>query len=124
MSWFKKILGWQYGFNSQSSSQSSSQGSLQEPKVHYVTAKTKTDGNDTKIENVAISEFQECDDATQSTQDSCYSWSRVSQEIDLKDEKRELSDDEEEPWWESSKLQSSQKSTQETQLQEFKKFTS
>ena len=116
MSWFKKILGWQYGFNSQSSSQSSSQGSLQEPKVHYVTAKTKTDGNDTKIENVAISEFQECDDATQSTQDSCYSW--------RKDEKRELSGDEEEPWWESSKLQSSQKSTQETQLQEFKKFTS
>ena len=58
--------------------------------------------------------------STQSTQDSCFSWSSVSQEIDIKGEKRELSDDEEEPWWESFKSQSTQKSTQENKLQEFK----
>ena len=41
-----------------------------------------------------------------------------SQQFDLKGEKRELSDDnEEEPWWHSFKLQSTQKSTQ---LKEFK----
>ena len=33
--------------------------------------------------------------STQSTQDSCYSWSSVSQEIDIKGEKRELHNDEE-----------------------------
>ena len=116
MNWFKKIFGWQYGFNSQSSSQ----GSSQEPKVYYVKEKTETDGNDTEIENLPVSETQECDETTQSTQDSCYSWSSVSQEIDIKGEKRELSDDEEEPWWGSFKSQSTQKSTQETKLQEFK----
>ena len=120
MSWFKKIFGSQYDFNSQSSSQGSSQGSSQEPKVYYVKEKTETDGNDIEIENLTISETQECDETTQSTQDSCYSWSGVSQEIDIKGEKRELSDDEEEPWWESFKSQSTQKSTQETKLQEFK----
>ena len=41
-----------------------------------------------------------------------------SQQFDLKGEKHELSDDnEEEPWWHSFKLQSTQKSTQ---LKEFK----
>ena len=64
-----------------------------------VKDKTETDGNDTEIENLTISEIEKCDDATQSTQDSCYSWSGVSQEIDIKGEKRELSDDKEEPWW-------------------------
>ena len=97
MSWFKKIFSSQYGFNSQSSSQGSSQGSWQEPKVHYVKEKTQTDGNDTEIESLTTSEIEECDDTTQSTQDSCYSWSGVSQEIDIKGEKRELSEDEEEP---------------------------
>ena len=120
MSWFKQIIGLQYDFNSQSSSQDSSQGSSQEPKVHYTKQKNETDGNDTEIENLTISEIEECDETTQSTQDSCYSWSGVSQEIDIKGEKRELSDDEEEPWWESFKSQSTQKSTQSTQLQEFK----
>ena len=120
MSWFKKILGSQYDLNSQSSSQGSSQGSSQEPKVYYVKQKIETDGNDTEIENLTISETQECDETTQSTQDSWYSWSGISQEIDIKGKKRELSDDEEEPWWESFKSQSSQKSTQETKLQEFK----
>ena len=120
MSWFKKIFGSQYGFSSQSYSQGSSQSSSQEPKVSYVKEKTETDGDE--IENLTISEIQKCDDATQSTQDSCYSWTGVSQDINVKDKKRELlsDDDEEEPWWESFKSQSTQKSTQNTQLQEFK----
>ena len=51
---------------------------------------------------------------TQSTQDSTYSWSGVGQEIDIKEKKRQLSEDEEdeEPWWESFKSQSTQKLTQ------------
>ena len=93
MSWFKKIFGSQYEFSSQSSSQSSSQ----EPKVRYVKEKSKTDGNNNEIENLSIEENQECNETTQSTQDSCYSWSGVSQEIDIKGEKRELSDEEDEP---------------------------
>ena len=84
MSWFKKIFGSQYDFNSQSSSQDSSQGSLQEPKVHYTKQKNETDGDDTEIENLTISEIEECDETTQSTQDSCYSWISVSQKIDIK----------------------------------------
>ena len=120
MSWFKKIFGSQYGFTSQSSSQGSLQGSSQEPKVSYAKEKTETDSNE--IEILTISEIQKCDDTTQSTQDSCYSWSGVSQDIDVKGEKRELlsDDDNEESWWESFKSQSTQKSTQNTQLQEFK----
>ena len=60
---------------------------------------------------------------TQSTQDSsCYSWSGVSQQFDIRGEKRELSDNEEEPWWESFKSQSTQKSTQE--LSQMKLFSS
>ena len=112
----QEVFSSQYDFNSQSSSQGSSQGSSQEPKVYYVKEKTETDGNDTEIENLTISETQECNETTQSTQDSCYSWSGVSQEIDIKGENRELSDDEEEPWWESK---STQKSTQSSQLKEF-----
>ena len=54
MSWFKKILGSLYGFNSQSSSQGSSQNSSQGPKVHYTKQKNETDGNDTEIENLTI----------------------------------------------------------------------
>ena len=56
---------------------------------------------------------------TQSTQDSCYSWSGVSQSINIKGEKRDWSsdDEEEELWWESFKSQSTQKSTQETSFQ-------
>ena len=120
MSWFKKIFGSQYGFSSQRSSQGSSQGSSQEQKVSYVNEKTETDGNE--IENLTISEIQKCDNTTQSTQDSCYSWSIVTEDIDVKGEKRELlnDDNEEEPWWESFKSQSTPKSTQDTQLQEFK----
>ena len=43
----------------------------------------------------------------------------MSQEIDIKCDKRELSDDEEEPSWESFKSQSSQKSSQGTVKQQF-----
>ena len=109
MIWFKKIFG--------------SQSSSQEPKVYYsCNISTKQNENDNnqkesekESENIIYSEFEECDDATQSTQDSsCYSWSSVSQQIDIRGEKRELSDDEEKPWWESFKSQSTQKSTQES----------
>ena len=105
MSWFKKIFGSQYEFSS-----SSSQG----PKVRYVKEKSETDGNNTEIEKLSIEENHECNETTQSTQDSCYSWSGVSQGIDIKGEKRALSDEEDKPWWESFKSQSTQKSTQES----------
>ena len=114
MSWFKKIFG------SQSSSQGSSQSSSQEPKVYYACnistkEKNETDNNEKKSENVTVSKFEECDDVTQSGQDSsCYNWSGVSQGFGIRGEKRELSDNEEEPWWESFKSQSTQKSTQES----------
>ena len=88
-------------------------------KMHYTKQKNETDDNEKEIENLAISKIKECDETTQSTQDSCYSWSGISQEIGIKGEKRELSNDEEEPWLESFKSQSSQKSTQSTPTQEF-----
>ena len=116
MSWFKKIFGLQYGFNSQISLQGSSQDSSEEPKVHHTKQKNETDGIHAEIENLTISEIE---DTTQSAQDSCYSWSGVSQEIDIKREERELSDDEGEPWWEPFKSQSPQKLTHETQMQKF-----
>ena len=115
MSWFKKLFGSQS--SSQSSSPSSSRSSQEEPKVYYsCNISTKQNENETETEsekqseNVTCSEFQEYDDTTQSTQDSCYNWSRVSQQFDVRGEKRELSNDEEEPWWESFKSQSTQKS--------------
>ena len=115
MSWFKKLFGSQN--SSQSSPQSSSQSSQEEPKVYYsCNISTKQNESETEnesekqSENVTCSEFQEYNDTTQSTQDSCYSWSGVSQQFDIRDEKRELSDDEEEPWWESFKSKSTQKS--------------
>ena len=106
MSWFKKIFGSQYEFSSQSSSR--------EPKNRYVKEKSETDGNNTEIEKLSIEENHECNETTQSTQDSCCSWSGVSQGIDIKGEKRALSDEEDKPWWESFKSQSTQKSTQES----------
>ena len=116
MSWFKKIFGLQYGFNSQISLQGSSQDSSEEPKVHHTKQKNETDGIHAETENLTISEIE---DTTQSAQDSCYSWSGVSQEIDIKREERELSDEEEGPWWEPFKSQSTQKLTHETQMQKF-----
>ena len=124
MSQSKKIFGSQYEFSSQSSSQSSSQ----ELKVRYIKEKSETDGNNTEIENLSTEENHECHETTKSTQDSCYSWSGVIwsgviQEIDIKSGKRELSDEEDEPWWESFKSQSTQKSTQESsQLKVFSSF--
>ena len=109
MSWFKKIFG--------------SQSSSQEPKVYYscniLTKQNENDNNEKESEkeseNMTCGKFEECNDATQSTQDSCcYSWSGVSQQFDIRGEKRKLSDDEEEPWWESFKSKSTQKSTQES----------
>ena len=41
MSWFKKIIGLQYDFNSQSSSQDSSQVLSQEPKTYCTKQKMK-----------------------------------------------------------------------------------
>ena len=119
MSQSKKIFGSQYEFSSQSSSQSSSQ----ELKVRYIKEKSETDGNNTEIENLSTEENHECHETTKSTQDSCYSWSGVIQEIDIKSGKRELSDEEDQPWWESFKSQSTQKSTQESsQLKVFSSF--
>ena len=111
MSWFKKI------FSSQSSSQSFSQTLSQEPKVQFTKQKSQTEEPEKQSTDITVSEFQECNETTQSTQDSCYSWSGVSQSIDIKDKKREWSSDEEEeePWWESFKSQSTKKSTQEPQ---------
>ena len=61
MSWLKKIFGWQYDFNSQSSSQDSSHS----PQVHYTKQKNEIVGNYTEFENLTISEIEECDDTTQ-----------------------------------------------------------
>ena len=66
MSWFKKIFG------SQSSSQGSSQSSSQELLYYTCNISTKekneTDNNEKESENVTVSELEECDDGTQSTQ--------------------------------------------------------
>ena len=86
MSWFKKIFGSQ-------SSQSS-----QEPKVCY--SKKEREGEKEK-EKLTSNEFIDCDEV-ESTQDdsqsSCYSWSGVSQALNIKGEKRnwDESEDEEE----------------------------
>ena len=113
MSWFKKI------FSSQSSSQSFFQSSSQEPKVQFTKQKSQTEEPGKEPTDITVSEFQECYEITQSTQDSCCNWSGVSQSIDNKGKKREWSsdDEEEEPWWELFKSQSTQKSTQETSFQ-------
>ena len=116
MSWFKKL------FSSQSSQQKLIEESddSNEPKVYYSTQiSTKTDVPKKENEDITESQFEECDENTQSLQDSCYSWSGVSQSFDIKGEKCDLSNEEDkEPWWESfkpqSQLKSSEKSTQET----------
>ena len=91
-----------------------------EAKEYYSThISNKADVPKKENEDIIESQVEECDENTQSMQDSCYSWSGVSQSIDIKGEKREWSDEEEEePWWELFKSQSqsksSEKSTQET----------
>ena len=52
------------------------------------------------IQKLKILTISKIEHTAQSTQNSCYSWSGVSQEIDIKAEKRELSDNKEEPWCE------------------------
>ena len=74
MSWLKKRLGFQ-------SSQSS-----QEPKVYYSKKEEQE-------EKMTTSEFKDCNEVevefTQdNSQSSCYSWSGVSQAINIKGEKR------------------------------------
>ena len=49
--------------------------------------KNETNNDEKESENVTVSEFEECEDATQSIQDSsCYSWSGVSQGFDIRGE--------------------------------------
>ena len=65
MSWLKKR------FSSQSSSRSSSQSTSEEPKFYYSTQiSTKTE-EPKKETDVTESEFEQCNETTQSTQDSC-----------------------------------------------------
>ena len=79
-----------------------------------------------------FSDFHDYDEESQSTQEntqgntqeSCYSWSGVSQSLDVHGKKHNLSDDEskEEQWWESFKSQPlTQTSTQASQ--KFKYFS-
>ena len=95
MSWFKKL------FSSQSS-QSSFQQKLVEndDSNDYSThISAKADVPKKENEDITESQYEECDENTQSTQDPCYSWSGVSQSIDIKGEKREWNnEEEEEPW--------------------------
>ena len=82
MSWFKKI------FSSQSSWQSSSQSSSQEPKIYCTKQESQTKEPDKESANITFGEFEECDETTQSTQDSsCYSWSGASQSFDIQGKK-------------------------------------
>ena len=118
MSWFKRL------FSSQSSQGLPRQKLVEdndsnEPKVYYSThISTKANVPKKVNEDITESQFEECDENTQSTQDSCYSWNRVSQWIDIRGEKREWSDkEEEEPWCESFKSQSKSKSS-ESSVQE------
>ena len=82
MSWFKKIFG------SQSSETSHSSQSSQEPKVCYSKEERE---EEKEKEKLTSNEFIDCDEV-ESTQDdcqsSCYSWSGVSQALNIKGEKR------------------------------------
>ena len=50
---------------------------LSEPKVYYSThISTKAEVLKKENEDITESQFKECDENTQSLQDSCYSWSR------------------------------------------------
>ena len=69
-------------FSSQSWQSSSRQklveeNGLSEPKVYYSThISTKAEVLKKENEDRTESQFKECDENTQSLQDSCYSWSR------------------------------------------------
>ena len=98
MSWFKKIFG----------SQSS-----QEPRTYFSKQKEEE-------EKMTTSEFKDCNE-DESTQDDsqilCYSWSGVSQRIDIKGEKRswEESEEEEEKWWAAFQSQPSTQTSTSSQ---------
>ena len=99
MNWFKKII-----------SPHTTQSSTEEKIVKFTKQKNETEEKTT----ATVNEFQNCNEQTQSTQDStqessCYSWSGVSQSLDIRGEKCGWTDDEteEEPWWESFKSQPS-----------------
>ena len=61
-------------------------------------------------------------DSTQES--SCYSWSSVSQSLDIRGEKRSWMDDEteEEPWLESFKSQPSTQTSSQDSSQKFEYF--
>ena len=99
MNWFKKII-----------SPHTTQSSTEETIVKFTKQKNETEEKTT----ATVNEFQNCNEQTQSTQDStqessCYSWSGVSQSLDIRGEKCGWTDGEteEEPWWESFKSQPS-----------------
>ena len=82
MSWFKKIFG------SQSSETSQSSQSSQEPKVYYSKEERE---EEKEKEKLTSNEFIDCDKVKSTQDDSqslCYSWSGVSQALDIKGEKR------------------------------------
>ena len=83
MKWFKKVFGSKNGFSSLSSSQGSWLGSWQEPNVRYVKEKNETESANTENDDLTVSQFEEYDETTQSTQDSCYIWSGVIQSLDI-----------------------------------------
>ena len=111
MSWFKKIFGSQ---SSQSSQTSQSSQRSQEPKVYYSKEEKEEEGK------MTTSEFKDCNEV-ESTQDdsqsSCYSWSGVSQAIDIKGEKRswDKSEEEEEKWWAAFQSQPSTQASTSSQ---------
>ena len=99
MSWFKKIFGSQSSQSCQSFQSSQNSQSSQEPKVYFFKQKEEQEE-----EKITTSEFKDCneDESTQDdSQSSCYSWSGISQAIDIKGEKRSWgkSEEEEKKWW-------------------------
>ena len=83
MSWFIKI------FSSQNT-----QSSTEETIIKFAKQK-----NETEEKTTTVNELQDCNEETQSAQDStqessCYSWSSVSQSLDICEEMRSWTDDE------------------------------
>ena len=104
MSWLKKI-----------SQTSQSSLSSQEPKVCYSKKEEEE-------EEMTTSEFKDCNEVkVESTQDdsqsSCYSWSGVSQAINIKGENRswDESEEEEEKWWAAFQLEPSTQASTSSQ---------
>ena len=105
---FKKILG------SQSSQSFQNCESSQESKVYFSKQKEEEE------EEMTSSEFRNCnkDESTQDdSQSSCYSWSGVSQAIDIKGEKKswDESEEEEEKGWAAFQSQPSTQASTSSQ---------